>query len=43
MKSKDKDQEKHQEELEKNIKEIDSVEHRDILSVLFNEGEEIFK
>jgi hypothetical protein len=41
MKSKDKDQEKHQEELEK-TSEIDSVdEHRDILSRVIREGEEI--
>jgi formate/nitrite transporter FocA (FNT family) len=44
MKSKDKDQEKHQEELEKTSEEIDSVdEHRDILSRVIREGEEIFK
>jgi hypothetical protein len=36
MKSKGKDQEKHQEELEKTSEKIDSVdEHRDILIVLF--------
>jgi formate/nitrite transporter FocA (FNT family) len=44
MKSKDKDQEKHQEELEKTSEEIDSVdEYRDILSHVIREGEEIFK
>lgn len=44
MKSKDKDQEKHQEELEKTSEEIDSVdEYRDILSRVIREGEEIFK
>ena len=44
MKSKDKDQEKHQEELEKTSEKIDSVdEHRDILSRVIREGEEIFK
>lgn len=44
MKSKDKDQEKHQEELEKTSKEIDSVdEYRNILSRVIHEGEEIFK
>jgi formate/nitrite transporter FocA (FNT family) len=44
MKSKDKEQEKHQEELEKTSEEIDSVdEHRDILSRVIREGEEIFK
>ena len=44
MKSKDKEQEKHQEELEKTSEKIDSVdEHRDILSRVIREGEEIFK
>jgi formate/nitrite transporter FocA (FNT family) len=44
MKSKDKDQDKHQEELEKTSEKIDSVdEHRDILSRVIREGEEIFK
>jgi formate/nitrite transporter FocA (FNT family) len=44
MKSKDKDQEKHQEELEKTSKEINSVdEYRNILSRVIHEGEEIFK
>jgi hypothetical protein len=42
MKSKDKDQDKHQEELE-NIRKIDSVdEHRDILKP-HSRREEIFK
>jgi formate/nitrite transporter FocA (FNT family) len=44
MKSKDKDQDKHQEELEKTSEKIDSVdEHRDILNRVIREGEEIFK
>jgi formate/nitrite transporter FocA (FNT family) len=44
MKSKDKDQEKHQEELEKTSEEIGSVdENRDVLSHVMHEGEEIFK
>jgi len=44
MKSKDKDQEKHQEKLEKTSEEIGSVdENRDILSRVMHEGEEIFK
>ncbi|MFT5245024.1 MAG: formate/nitrite transporter FocA (FNT family) [Psychroserpens sp.] len=44
MKSKGKDQEKHQKELEKTSEKIDSVdEHRDIISRVIREGEEIFK
>jgi formate/nitrite transporter FocA (FNT family) len=44
MKSEDKDQKKHQKELEKTSEKIDSVdEHRDILSRVIREGEEIFK
>ncbi len=44
MKSKDKNQEKHQEELEKTSEKIASVdEHRDIVSRVIREGEEIFK
>ncbi|WP_016991294.1 formate/nitrite transporter family protein [Flavobacterium sp. ACAM 123] len=44
MKSKDKDQEKHQEELEKTSEEIESGdEYIDILSRVIHEGEEIFK
>jgi formate/nitrite transporter FocA (FNT family) len=44
MKSKDKDQKKHQEELEKTSKKIEGVnEYRDILSRTIHEGEEIFK
>jgi hypothetical protein len=43
MKSKDKDQDKHQ-GVRENIRKIDSVdEHRDILSRVIREGEEIFK
>jgi hypothetical protein len=42
MKSKDKDQDKHQEELEKTSEKIDSVdEHRDILSRVFAKGRDI--
>ncbi|MFT6731299.1 MAG: formate/nitrite transporter FocA (FNT family) [Glaciecola sp.] len=44
MKSKGKDQEKHQKELEKTSEKIDSVdEHREIISRVIREGEEIFK
>ena len=44
MKSEDKDQEKHQKDLEKTSKEIGGKnEYRDILSHVIHEGEEIFK
>jgi hypothetical protein len=44
MKSKDKDQDKHQEELEKTSEKIDSVdEHRDILNRVIREGKRYSK